>query len=103
MHVVLPMLYNQTLMLKHGGLHPGKAFKESAMSSSDIKHMLRKHLKAAGLNQKLTPHGLRRGRMQHDYYNVGKKLENIMQRSQIRTVAVGRRYLDPIAHIQVTL
>ena len=36
--------------------NPGKTYKESVMSSSDIKHAPRKHLKAAGLKQKLTPH-----------------------------------------------
>ena len=35
-------------------LHSGKILKESVMSLSDIKPALRKHLKAASLNQKPT-------------------------------------------------
>jgi hypothetical protein len=44
----------------------------------------------------LKAHGLRRAKMQHRVHEMGHDLELVMQTSQIRTVAVGRRYVDQI-------
>ena len=69
------------------------------MSASSIGLMLKERLKQAGLYRGQTTHGTRRGKMQEQYYNAGSTLETVMKRSQIRTKAIGMRYLDRYAHL----
>ena len=39
--------------------------------------------------------------MQHRVHKMGHRLEDVMQTSQIRTVAVGKRYVDQTAHFKL--
>jgi hypothetical protein len=63
--------------------------------------MLARRLKAAGVDDALRAHGLRRGKMQHRVHKLGHRLEAVMQTSQIRTLAIGKRYVDQTAHYKL--
>lgn len=39
--------------------------------------------------------------MQHRVHELGHELDTVMQTSQIRTVAIGRRYVDQTAHYKL--
>ncbi len=74
---------------------------ESPYTSAAIASMLGRRLKAAGMRQGLRAHGLRRGRMQHRVHQLGHDLEAVMETSQIRTWAVGKRYVDQSAQYKL--
>jgi len=77
----------------------GIGFKEKAYSSSAIGHMVKEKLREAGDYRGQTTHGSRRGKMQHDHYVLGKPLADVMRKSHIKTLAVGKLYVDRHAHV----
>lgn len=69
------------------------------MSSSASRKRLEKYKNEGSLSISLRIHGARRGAMQHRVHNLQHSIEDVMQRSQIRTHSIARRYLDQSAHL----
>ena len=80
-------------------LATGTSFKETAYSSSSIGHMMKERFQEAGVYRGQSTHGSRRGKMQHEHHELGRSLELVMQRSHIKTAAVGKLYVDRHAHL----
>jgi len=79
----------------------GAVFEKKPNSSAAICSMLARRLKAAGVDDTLRAHGLRKGKIQHRVHKMGHCLEDVMQTFQIRTVAIGKRYVDRHAHYKL--
>ena len=75
-----------------------KSFLERRMSSSDVANRAKHHFAAAGLSEKYTVHGSRRGSMQHAVHVLGQSVEQVGEAAQIRTPRIVQRYLDPFRH-----
>ena len=75
-----------------------KSFIERRMSSSDVANRAKHQLAAAGLSEKYTVHGSRRGSMQHAVHVLGQSAEQVGAAAQIRTPGIVQRYLDPFRH-----
>lgn len=78
----------------------GVGWKNSPLSTACIGNMVKERLRQAGVYRGQTTHGTRRGKMQEDYHNKGLSFDAVLQKSQIRTPAVGKRYLDKYAHLR---
>ena len=73
------------------------SFKEAPTSSSSLNQTFKTQLKALGIYNGETPHGLRRGTLQATASSPGGVLAAALQ-GQIKTPSVLKRYLDPHRH-----
>jgi len=75
-----------------------KSFIERKMSSSDVANRAKHHFAGAGLSEKCTVHGSRRGSMQHAVHVLGQSVKQVGAAAQMRTPGIVQRYLDPFRH-----
>lgn len=72
-------------------------FKESEFSSSALAGRLAHHLSKAGIHEGESPHGCRRGKLQHEQA-AGMVLADLASHAQLKTPRVLALYLSPHRH-----
>ena len=75
-------------------------FREEPISSSALNNRLTHHLKAAGIYHGQTPHGMRRGHIQHLHHQQYLSLAAASSKAGIRTLAVAAMYADSHSHVR---
>ncbi|KAK9821705.1 hypothetical protein WJX74_010915 [Apatococcus lobatus] len=76
----------------------GRVLTESPLTSTALNNRLTLHLKAADLYHGQTPHGMRRGHIQHLHHQQYMSLAAASSNAGIKTLSVAAMYADSHSH-----